>query len=66
MEKDFWKDAMIKQGYVPEKCELAGQLIWGLINKSEDPCSGCNIPRTNCGGRPADPDYMEKARQKAE
>lgn len=66
MEKDMWKDLMIKQGYVPEKCELNGTIIWGLINKPEDPCSGCNVPRTRCGGRSADPDYMEKARQKAD
>lgn len=54
------KRMMIEQGYVPEKCTLPGVIIWGLINRSEDPCAGCNANRTVCGGRPADPDYMER------
>lgn len=61
---DTWKEMMIHQGYVPKKCQLNGKIIWGLINRSEDPCAGCNVPRNECGGRPADPDYMQKARER--
>lgn len=57
---DHMKQMCIKQGYVPEKCTLAGVIVWGLINRPEDPCAGCNENRNVCGGRSADPDYMEK------
>lgn len=52
-----WKQMMVKQGYVPERCGLDGMIIWGLINRSEDPCAGCNELRAKCGGRPADKSY---------
>jgi len=61
---DTWKEAMIHQGYVPEKCQLDGNIIWGLINRSEDPCAGCNFPRNKCGGRSIDPEYMQKERER--
>jgi hypothetical protein len=61
---DIMKDMVIRQGYVPSKCTLDGRVVWALINKSEDPCLGCNESRNICGGRPADESYMEKARIK--
>lgn len=54
------KDMCIRQGYVPAECTLAGVIIWGLVKRSEDPCAGCNENRKICGGRPADPDYLER------
>lgn len=58
--KDFVREMCIRQGYVPKGCTLNGHLVWGLINRSEDPCDGCNEDRSLCGGRRADPDYMAK------
>jgi hypothetical protein len=40
------------QGYVPAKCSLPGPIVWGLINRGEDPCVGCRADRTLCDGRP--------------
>ncbi len=42
----------IGQGYVPPTCLLVGAVVWGLVNKSKDPCKGCEGPRDKCGGRP--------------
>ena len=61
MEKDTLREMMIRQGYVPAGCGLNGSIIWGLMNRSEDPCAGCNELRAKCGGRPADKDYMKRA-----
>lgn len=41
----------VRQGYVPKDCQLAGVLVFFLVNKGEDPCAGCNHDRTKCGGR---------------
>jgi len=50
------KDAMIKQGYVPETCTLhemiAGPLIFSEVSKGKDPCSECYALREDCKGRP--------------
>lgn len=55
-------DTMLKlckqQGYVPPKCTLDGQLVWILVNKSEDPCAGCNEDRLTCEGRAKQDDYL--------
>lgn len=55
-EKADDDDSMLKmcisQGYVPPTCLLAGQLVWGLINESKDPCQGCTGSREKCKGRP--------------
>lgn len=59
-KKDVWKPIVIEQGYVPEGCTLNGAVVWALINKGEDPCSGCNEERGICKGRAADPKYLEK------
>ena len=45
------KDMAIKQGYVPATCSLPGPVVMGLMNKGEDPCSGCNDDRGVCKGR---------------
>lgn len=50
-EKDTMKQLCIQQGYIPATCTLHGMLVWGLINKGEDPCSGCNADRCICKGR---------------
>jgi len=47
-----YKKMCVAQGYVPETCKLDGTMVWGLINKGEDPCEGCNCDRTKCNGRP--------------
>ena len=49
---DVWLEMAKGQGYVPPKCLLGGQIVMMLINKGDDPCSGCNIDRSACGGRP--------------
>ncbi len=38
---DLLKEMCIKQGYVPEGCELPGQLIFSLINSGQNPCTEC-------------------------
>lgn len=45
------------QGYVPRGCLLVGQVVMGLVNRGEDPCSGCNSDRAKCAGRPRKKDY---------
>ncbi len=49
---DILLNMCIQQGYVPPTCLLNGQIVWGLINESKDPCAGCNGPREKCKGRP--------------
>jgi hypothetical protein len=49
-EKDSMRELCIQQGYVPQKCKLPGMLVYGLINKGENPCNGCNENREKCGG----------------
>lgn len=61
-EVDIERQMMIRQGYVSSKCTLNGKVIWGLMNRSEDPCGGCNESRNICDGRPPDKDYKAKAR----
>lgn len=51
-EKDTMKDLCIAQGYCPVKCKLNGMIIFGLTQKGEYPCDGCNIDRNECNGRP--------------
>jgi len=51
MEQDTLREMCIQQGYVPPKCALPGPMVWGLMQKGEDPCAGCNVPRSECGGR---------------
>ena len=55
-KKEADKDSMLalckEQGYVPDGCVLQGVIVYGLTNKGEDPCKGCNENRVNCGGRP--------------
>jgi len=46
---DKWIEA--KKTYTNEKCQLDGQLVFILATKGEDPCSGCNLDREECGGR---------------
>lgn len=50
--KDTMRDLCIQQGYVPQKCKLPGIIIFGLVNKGENPCDGCNANRSECDGRP--------------
>ncbi len=41
----------IGQGYVPKTCLLGGMVVMGLMNRGDDPCTGCNGPRKRCHGR---------------
>jgi len=55
-DADLVLAACIQQGYVPERCRMAGFMVLGLINQQEDPCAGCHCARERCGGRPYNPD----------
>ena len=48
---DIQLQMMKGQGYVPNGCLLAGNVVWGLVNDGKDPCKGCEGPRDRCGGR---------------
>lgn len=54
------KQQMIDQGYVPPTCTMpdppAGILIYSQISEGKDPCDGCNLDRSVCKGREANPD----------
>ena len=56
MKRNGQEDMLLKmakgQGYVPQKCGLAGEIVMGLINSGKNPCIGCNSDRQICGGRP--------------
>jgi len=51
-KKDTLLQMAISQGYVPPKCNLAGELVMALVNSGEDPCAECNADRNKCGGKP--------------
>lgn len=59
-KEDSLLQACIKLGYVPNGCYLNGMVVMGLMNRSEDPCLGCNMDRAICHGRAAEKDYVEK------
>ncbi len=40
------------QGYVPQKCLLGGGTVMDEITNGNHPCSGCEGPRSKCGGKP--------------
>ncbi len=50
-ERDIMREMCIQQGYVPSTCQLPGVIIFGLINKGENPCDGCNVDRDECNGK---------------
>ncbi|OPY57150.1 MAG: hypothetical protein A4E55_01832 [Pelotomaculum sp. PtaU1.Bin035] len=56
---DMFRDMCIHQGYVPATCTLPGLIAWGLVNKGEDPCAGCNGDRSVCNGRPQNPELYK-------
>lgn len=51
---DTMRQLCIQQGYVPVNCKLPGKMIYLLVQEQGDPCHGCEIDRTECGGRPED------------
>ena len=51
-QSDAMREICIGQGYTLPKCKLPGMIILGLIIKGECPCDGCNIDRSECGGKP--------------
>ena len=55
---DIMRNIMVQQGYIPRTCTLHGRVIFGLINRGEDPCKGCNENRTICKGREKDENYL--------
>jgi hypothetical protein len=65
--QDFWKEAVIEQGYVPKGCTLGGGIVWKLINVAIDPCAGCDENRQICRGRPREGDtYIPKKQEQPE
>jgi hypothetical protein len=46
------QELCVRQGYVPKTCLLAGPIVWGVVQRGEDPCLGCEGPRERCHGRP--------------
>ena len=50
-KKDTMLDICVEQGYVPETCQLDGQLVYMLTKENGDACKGCNIDRAVCKGR---------------
>ncbi len=50
-ESDILLKMAIKQGYVPETCLLAGDLVLAFVNDGMDACKGCEGPRHKCNGR---------------
>ena len=38
----------IDQGYVPSKCLLSGNAVFGLVQEGSSPCVGCNGPKERC------------------
>ncbi len=59
--RDTLRELCIRQGYVPGTCQLAGQLVWGLVNEGQDPCGGCEWDRAMCKGRPKQADRPKAA-----
>lgn len=51
-ENDLMLKMCVGQGYVPATCYLPGPIVWGLMQRGEDPCAGCNLDRGRCHGRP--------------
>lgn len=51
-DKDIMLELVIKQGYVPAKCQMNGHMVLGLVNGGQDPCKGCNFDKLICKGRP--------------
>ena len=51
-DSDLMLKMAIGQGYVPSSCLLSGQVVMNEMNKSNDPCAGCNCIRSKCKGRP--------------
>lgn len=50
-DNDWQLKMCIGQGYVPTTCLLGGSVVWYEIQRSHDPCAGCNGPRNKCKGR---------------
>lgn len=40
---DLMTRMCIKQGYVPDGCQLAGALVMTFIREGKKPCEGCNM-----------------------
>lgn len=65
-ERDILRELCIKQGYVPPDCQLAGQIVWALINSGDDPCGDCTFDRRICHGRASKADIVARARLQRE
>ena len=50
---DMMRKMCINQGYVPKGCNLVGAVVYALVCQGEDPCAGCNMDHSVCGGRPS-------------
>ncbi len=48
---DILKEMCVQQGYVPPTCVMDGQFCLMLVQKTGDPCKGCNADREKCKGR---------------
>jgi hypothetical protein len=49
---DAMFEMVVQQGYVPPTCLLTGQFVMMVTQRGEDACSGCNMNRDECRGRP--------------
>ncbi len=64
MPTDFLKSMAVGQGYVPQSCTMPGQMVMGLVNGGQDPCTGCHEDRSKCKGRPyIEPKVLEQLNQ---
>lgn len=64
---DYALKGAIERDYVPATCLLGGFIVMSEKCNGRDPCTGCNIPRDKCGGRPKRqkqcPSYIQKLPQ---
>lgn len=56
-ERDIMREMCAQQGWVPPTCLLPGMVVFGLMQRNEDPCAGCNHDRIRCKGRPRKPGF---------
>ena len=50
-DSDLELAAAKQQGYVTERCLLAGIVVMNDVRQGKDPCAGCFCDRVKCGGR---------------
>jgi hypothetical protein len=56
-ERDLLREMAVAQGWVPKDCTLPGPIVMATTNTDGDACSGCNMDRSVCHGRPKKETY---------